>query len=79
MNKIVQRVLYWFFPRRCVLCGDVVAIGDDLCDLCRSNPRIGSSPCDKCGKDKSRCECKMHIIHPIMRELSLRFIMKEMS
>ena len=58
MNKIVQRVLYWFFPRRCVLCGDVVAIDDDLCDLCRNNPRIGSSPCDKCGKDKSRCECK---------------------
>lgn len=58
MNKIVQRVLYWFFPRRCALCGDVVAIGDDLCDLCRTNPRIGSAPCDKCGKDKSRCECK---------------------
>lgn len=58
MNKIVQRVLYWFFPRRCVLCGDVVAIDDDLCDLCRVNPRIGSAPCDKCGKDKSRCDCK---------------------
>ena len=51
-------MLYWFFPRRCVLCGDVVAIDDDLCDLCRVNPRIGSAPCDKCGKDKSRCECK---------------------
>lgn len=58
MNKIAQRVLYWFFPRRCVLCGDVVAIDDDLCDLCRNNPRIGSAPCDKCGKDKNRCDCK---------------------
>ena len=65
MNKIVQRVLYWFFPRRCVLCGDVVAIDDDLCDLCRVNPRIGSAPCDKCGKDHVELRFSNNPIAPI--------------
>lgn len=58
MNKTVKRVLHWFFPRRCALCGDVVALDDNLCDDCRRNIRIGSVPCDKCGKDKNRCDCK---------------------
>lgn len=58
MNSLCKRVLYWFFPRRCALCGEVVEINNRLCDDCMKNPKIADKPCYKCGKDKSRCDCK---------------------
>lgn len=57
MNKIVERVLHWFFPKRCALCGDVIGLDENLCPECMKNSRIIPPLCDKCGRDKKRCEC----------------------
>lgn len=35
MNPALERVLRWFFPRRCALCGAVVALDEPLCPECQ--------------------------------------------
>lgn len=58
MNEIINKLLYCIFPRRCVFCGEVVAIDDELCEGCLQNKRITGERCKKCGREKTKCTCK---------------------
>jgi len=50
-GQLQERVIDFFFPRRCVGCGK---IGDFLCLGCRQKlPRIVQPFCQKCGKPES--------------------------
>lgn len=53
-----MNIKYWFFPRRCNVCGDVVLISDSICEKCRDNIAIAGEICYSCGKSKLDCTCK---------------------
>lgn len=55
MNSFIKYMLY---PRRCDICGDVVAINEPICLACKDNVRIEGNICFKCGKVKKDCNCK---------------------
>jgi competence protein ComFC len=49
--QLQEKVVGFFFPRRCVGCGRV---GDFLCDCCRQKlPQLVPPFCQKCGKPQS--------------------------
>lgn len=56
----LEKALYWFFPRRCGICGRVVALDNELCDKCRNLEHIERPRCLLCGRAKSDCVCKGH-------------------
>lgn len=58
LTQSFEKALYWFFPRRCAICGRVVAIDEELCEDCRNLERIGQPRCLLCGCAKSDCTCK---------------------
>lgn len=58
--KPFEKALYWFFPRRCAICGRVVALDKELCDNCRNLDHIERPRCLLCGRAKSDCVCKGH-------------------
>ena len=60
IKEAINKLLYAVFPRRCELCGDVVAFDKELCEECESLERISGELCNKCGKPKDECECKKH-------------------
>lgn len=53
-----EKALCWFFPRRCAICGRVVALDEDLCEECRNLKRIEPPRCLQCGRAKADCICK---------------------
>ena len=58
MNPALERVLRWFFPRRCALCGTVVALDEPLCPECQKVRPIARPKCLLCGRSKKDCTCK---------------------
>ena len=58
MNPALERVLQWFFPRRCALCGTVVALDEPLCPDCQKVRPIARPKCLLCGRSKKDCTCK---------------------
>ena len=58
MNPALERVLRWFFPRRCALCGTVVALDEPLCPDCQKVRPIARPKCLLCGRSKKDCTCK---------------------
>ena len=58
MKSALERVLWWFFPRRCALCGAVVAPDEPLCPDCQTVRPIARPKCLLCGHSKKDCRCK---------------------
>lgn len=55
ISKILKISL---FPRRCQLCGNVVAFDVELCEECKKLKFIEAPICLKCGCSKNDCTCK---------------------
>ncbi len=60
---MVRAVSGWLahllFPRRCCLCGAVVAWQTSLCDACRADaPYVLPPVCDLCGRGEDDCRCR---------------------
>lgn len=53
-----MNVKYLFFPRRCDICGEVIAVDESICDSCKRNIAITGEICYSCGKMKKDCSCK---------------------
>lgn len=50
-NKILKKVLRLLYPRRCPVCGEVVAGERLICRVCKEKVQpIGEPKCKKCGK-----------------------------
>ncbi len=61
MRPWVKRLLYAFFPRRCLYCDRVIAPDESLCEDCApAVPRMEEPCCKHCGCTKSLCRCKKH-------------------
>lgn len=57
-ERSFEKLLCWFFSRRCAICGRVVALDEELCGDCRKLERIEQPRCLYCGRAKSDCNCK---------------------
>lgn len=54
-SKFISRL---FFPERCPLCKELIAIEQELCPNCRNDVMLISSDfCHHCGYDTDRCIC----------------------
>lgn len=60
IKEAVYKLLYAVFPRRCELCGNVVALDIKRCDDCLNLPKIEGDVCIHCGCAKADCICKKH-------------------
>jgi len=57
-----ERAVYFFFPRRCGLCGAVITSERELCSTCaESLPRILPPCCGYCGASRQDCSCEKHV------------------
>lgn len=61
MIKIVfDRLMSYIFPKRCDICGEVVALDETRCEVCSLAKAITKERCYDCGSEKSLCDCKKH-------------------
>lgn len=60
MKNLIRKMLTVLFPKRCRICGEVIAFDSEVCDNCVSLPEIQLPICLKCGCSKSECICKKH-------------------
>jgi ComF family protein len=58
IKEAMNKLLYAVFPRRCELCGEVVAFDKALCNDCENLKRISGDLCRICGRPKDVCDCK---------------------
>ena len=59
--ELLRRVRYVFYPRRCALCGKVVAPGTEICSRCSASVHRVTLPiCLYCGCAKRDCTCGKH-------------------
>jgi competence protein ComFC len=56
MNQTFDRILSLLFPKRCVLCGSIVAYDDLICAACKPN-RFTGELCGLCGRRPDSCVC----------------------
>ena len=57
IKEALTKLSYAVFPRRCELCGEVVALDEALCEECAALSRIEGELCNKCGEPKESCQC----------------------
>ncbi len=58
-SLVFERILYAIFPKRCVLCTQVITPEKDACANCLKDlPRVLPPVCIKCGRGKSECLCR---------------------
>lgn len=60
MKNVLAKLLVALFPKRCGICGEVVAFDKELCENCVELPVINPLFCPKCGCSKHECICKKH-------------------
>ena len=64
MKSFLTDFLYLFYPKRCIVCGDIVHSTVDLCEDCeRGLKPITVKTCKKCGNPKKLCCCKRYVYH----------------
>ena len=64
MKSILTDFLYLFYPKRCIVCGEVVHPTVYLCDVCEKELKpITVKTCRKCGNPKKLCCCKRYVYH----------------
>ena len=57
--ELLRRVRYVFYPRRCALCGKVVAPDAEMCPVCSASARRVPLPvCLHCGCGSRDCVCE---------------------
>lgn len=64
IKEAFRKLSYAVFPRRCEICGEVVALDEELCDECKKLKRISGELCKKCGKPKEECSCEKTLKTP---------------
>lgn len=57
-SDVWDKLLLALFPRRCALCGKVIAVDEELCGACLSLEKIAPPKCLLCGHSKADCSCK---------------------
>lgn len=57
MKNAIKQLSYVLFPRRCAICGEVVAVREKYCSDCRKAKRISGEICLKCAHSKADCVC----------------------
>jgi ComF family protein len=58
--RAIKRLSYVLMPRRCSLCGQVVELDSDICDMCKNNKRISLPICLRCGNNVDDCRCTIN-------------------
>lgn len=59
--ELLRRVRYVFYPRRCALCGKVVAPTQEICSACKASAhRVPLPVCPYCGCGRKDCACEKH-------------------
>lgn len=59
--SVLEYISYALFPRRCALCGKVVAPDMPVCGNCESDLEyVKGSLCPHCGREKKYCSCSFH-------------------
>lgn len=57
-DRLFDRILTVFFPRRCVCCGKVICPDELFCENCDiGNCRIPRPKCPGCGQEEGLCNC----------------------
>lgn len=56
--EVIKKLSYALFPKRCVICGEVVEPDRCLCDNCENNKRIEGAICRRCGCSADDCKCR---------------------
>lgn len=55
--RLKEGLLTALYPRRCLLCGEVVAIDETLCEKCCHAHKISRKACRYCGREPEACVC----------------------
>lgn len=58
IKEVIRKILYCIFPRRCNLCGEIVALDESRCEDCLVSHRIQGEICQLCGREKDKCCCR---------------------
>lgn len=64
IKDALKMLSYALFPKRCSLCGSVVAFDEQRCEACSSLERIKNEICNVCGCEKENCTCTKHTSKP---------------
>lgn len=64
MKRDFNELFYFFFPKRCAVCGRVIRATETFCKNCVGvlTP-INVKTCLRCGLPKDNCECKRYAYH----------------
>lgn len=73
-NKLFSIIKYSLLPRRCVICGEVVAINESVCSHCQGIRKIVGKTCDKCGRMKRDCDCDKSHHKPAYNAIAAPFV-----
>lgn len=57
IKSSLKLLSYAIFPRRCSLCGEVVAVNEEKCENCMAQVKITGELCKICGSSKEDCKC----------------------
>ena len=64
MRELLNRCLYLLYPKRCDLCGEVIALDEARCEECRNTKPITGKICRKCGREEATCRCQQQKFSP---------------
>lgn len=57
----LERIVSFFYPRRCIFCNAILGSGEELCGQCeKSLPYVKDGVCRVCGKPPDSCSCAAH-------------------
>lgn len=59
-NEIFDNLSLLVYPKRCRLCGEIIELDEDYCEICKNVNRIKTPVCFHCGYSKEDCVCKKH-------------------
>lgn len=58
MKNIVDRIINLIFPKRCLICNEIIYDGLAFCSDCDSKVKyISDNCCVNCARDKNKCTC----------------------
>ena len=64
MKEILNELICLFFPKRCIVCDDIIHPTEFLCKKCTDTIiPIKVKTCLRCGNPKKLCSCKRYIYH----------------
>lgn len=58
IKDLFKPFLWCVFTCRCDICGEVVPLGQEICEDCLNAPKINGEICKTCGATKHDCRCK---------------------